>query len=100
MSKNMNAAPFNNLEEIAIRKQQLRRKIKAQEEVLSADFDDYQEDVEALKNLWNGILGFRRFRQNGIISGISKLSSGGSVSSLFLTVAAKVVKFLWNRRKR
>lgn len=100
MSKNTNVAPFNNLEEIANRKQQLRQKIKAQEEVLSTDFDDYQEDVDAFKNLWSGILGFRRFRQNGIVSGISKLTSGGSATSVALTVATKVIKFLWNRRKR
>lgn len=100
MSNKVNAAPFNNLEEIANRKQQLRQKIKAQEEVLSTDFDDYQEDVDAFKNLWSGILGFRRFRQNGIVSNISKVTSKGSVASVVLTVATKVVKFLWNRRKR
>ena len=65
-------APFNDLQEISKRKQQLRAKIEVQERKLSKDFDAYDDDVETLKRVWNGLKGIRNFGQNFSFSGISK----------------------------
>ncbi len=94
------SAPFNNLDEISLRKEQLKKDIHAQENVLANDFDAYQEDVDTFKKIWNSAVGIRRFTQNGIVSNISKLASNHSTLSTFLTIGTKVFQFLWNRRKR
>lgn len=97
---NKKEAPFHNLEEIAARKQQLRRKISAQERRLSKDFDAYQEDVDTAKRLWHGIVGIRKVRPRNMLEGISRVSNKSSRLTTAFTIGAKVVKWLWDRKKR
>ncbi|MBO4381446.1 MAG: hypothetical protein J5799_00745 [Bacteroidales bacterium] len=97
---NKKEAPFHNLEEIAARKQQLRRKISTQERRLSKDFDAYQEDVDTAKRLWHGIVGIRKVRPRNMLEGISRVSNKSSRLTTAFTIGAKVVKWLWDRKKR
>ena len=97
---NKKEAPFNNLDEIAARKQQLRRKISAQERRLSKDFDAYQEDVDTAKRLWHGIVGIRKVSPRNMLEGISRVSNKSSRLTTAFTIGAKVVKWLWDRKKR
>ena len=97
---NKKEAPFHNLEEIAARKQQLRRKISAQERRLSKDFDAYQEDVDTAKRLWHGIVGIRKVRPRNMLEGISRVSNKSSRLTTAFTIGTKVVKWLWDRKKR
>lgn len=103
MSKKQSKAPFNSLEEIAARKQQLRRQIDKQEKVLSKDFDAYQDDVDTLKHLWQRMVSVRNIRRkanvDGIASGISSLTGKPSVATA-LTIGAKVAAWLWKRKRR
>ncbi len=93
-------APFNNLDEIAARKQQLRRKISAQERRLSKDFDAYQEDVDTAKRLWHGLVSIRKVRPKNVLSGITSVTNKSSRLTTAFTIGAKVVQWLWNRKKR
>ena len=94
-----NNAPFNNLDEIAARKQQLRRKISVQERRLSKDFDAYQEDVDTAKRLWHGLVNIRKVRPKNVLSGITSVTNKSSRLTTAFTIGAKVVKWLWDRRK-
>lgn len=103
MSKKQTKAPFNNLEEIAARKQELRKQIKRQEKVLAKDFDDYQEDVDTLKHYWQRLVSVRNIRKkanvDGIASGLSSLTGKPGVATA-ITIGAKVAAWLWKRKKR
>ena len=68
----MSKSPYENLQQIEARKQQLRKQIERQEEKLGRDFDLYQDDVETLKKFWSGVKGVRRFGQNISLSGVSQ----------------------------
>lgn len=98
----MSKAPFNNLQEIAQRKKELKSQIKRQEKVLSRDFDEYQEDVDTFKNLWERVKRLRNLRKNaqnsGIVSGISAISGKKGVVTA-VTVGAKILKWLWQKKK-
>lgn len=67
-------SPFENLQQIEARKQQLRLQIERQEEILGQDYELYQDDVDALNNLWNGVKGVYRFGHNIKTSGLSRVS--------------------------
>ena len=47
MSKKSDA-PFNNQEEIAVRRRQLQKTIRRQERRLSQDIDAYQDEIESV----------------------------------------------------
>lgn len=110
-----NTAPINDLQEIAIRKQQLRAKIERQERKLSKDLDYYQDDIETLKKTWTGLKNIRRFGQNISVSRISntvktirslpigkaaqKVTGKPSWLTAF-TIGAEVVNWIVQRRKR
>lgn len=103
MSKKKTKAPFNDLEEIAERKRELRKQIDRQEEVLAKDFDAYQEDVDTLKHLWQRVVSVRNIRKKanveGIASGLSSLTGKSGVATA-VTIGAKVVSWLWKRKRR
>lgn len=95
-------APFNSLEEIAFRKEQLRRQISRQEEVLAHDFDAYQEDVDTLKQIWSKVVGIRNLRKSKVVSGLSnvtKLTEKPGVSTA-ISLGTMLVKWLWNKRRK
>lgn len=98
----MSKAPFNDLQDIAQRKKELKSQIKKQEKILSRDFDDYQEDVDTFKNLWERVKRVRNVRQNaqnsGIVSGITSLTNKKGIVTA-VTVGAKIFKWLWQRKK-
>jgi hypothetical protein len=110
-----NPAPINDLQEIAIRKQQLRAKIERQERKLSKDLDAYQDDIETFKKTWSGLKSIRNFGQNFSISGISnaihtvralpigraaKKATGKSGWLTAFTLGAELVNWIVQRRKR
>jgi hypothetical protein len=110
----MSRAPFNDLQEIAKRKQQLKAKIELLERKLSKDLDAYQDDIETLKKTWNGVKSVRNFGQNFSLSGISnavqtvralpigkaakKTGKPGWLAAF--TIGAEVVNWFVQRRKR
>lgn len=110
-----NKAPINDLQEIEIRKQQLRAKIERQERKLSKDLDAYQDDIETFKKTWSGLKNIRHFGQNFNVSGISnaiqvfralpiggvvKKATGKSGWLTAFTVGAEIVNWIVQRRKR
>ena len=110
-----NKAPLNDLQEIAVRKQQLRAQIERQERKLSKDLDAYQDDIETFKKTWNGLKNIRHFGQNFSVSGISnaiqtvralpigkatKKATGKSGWLTAFTIGAEVVNWIIQRRKR
>lgn len=103
---NKSNAPFSNPREIALRKVQLRKRIKRQENLIGRDLEAYREDVDTLKRVWSRISGITRIGSGegrGLFS--SKLSknnnsSGKPVLLTALSVGAKVARWLWKRRKR
>jgi len=110
-----NKAPINDLQEIAVRKQQLRAKIERQERKLSKDLDAYQDDIETFRKTWSGLKSVRNFGQNFSISGISnaiqtiralpigkaaKKATGKSGWLTAFTLGAEVVSWIVQRRKR
>lgn len=110
-----NKAPINDLQEIAIRKQQLRAKIERQERKLSKDLDAYQDDIETFKKTWSGLKSIRNFGQNFSVSGISnaiqtvralpigkaaKKVTGKSGWLTAFTLGAEVVNWIVQRRRR
>lgn len=99
MSKD-NKAPFNNLEEIAARKRQLRKAIKRQENDLSNDIEAYREEIDSLKGVWHGMASIRRFRKNGLKTGLSQSADKSSRWVTAFTIGFKAVKWLVNRRKK
>ena len=111
-----NKAPFNDLQDIARRKQELRAKIELQERKLSKDLDAYQDDIETFKKTWNGLKNIRQFGQNFSFSGISSAvqavralpigkstkkvggKAGGWLTAF--TIGAEVVNWIVQRRRR
>ena len=108
-------APINDIQEIALRKQQIRAKIEVQERKLSKDLDAYQDDVETFKKVWGGLKGVRHFGQNFSLSGITnavqtvralpigkaaRKASGKSGWLTAFTLGAEVVNWFVQRRKR
>ena len=83
----MSKSPYENLNQIEARKQQLRKQIKRQEEKLGKDFELYQDDVETLKKFWSGVKGVRHFGQNFSLSGVSQAVQ--TVKALPIGKAAK-----------
>ncbi len=114
MSKSKVTAPYNNLEEIAYRKLQLREQITRQERKLAQDIDAYQEDIETYKKLWSGIKGVRQFGHNFSSSGITqavrtvstlplgKRAKSGGKSRWFtaFTLGAEVANWIIQRRRK
>jgi len=70
MSKKKSTAPYNSLKEIEYRKQQLRDQIKRQERILAKDVDEYEDDIETFKNVWQKVKGVRHLGKNINSSGI------------------------------
>lgn len=99
MSKKSNA-PFNNQEEIAARRRQLQKTIRRQERRLSQDIDAYQDEIESVKSVWHGLANFRRFRKNGLSSGISKVTGGSSRITTAFSLGIKAARWLLKRRKK
>ncbi len=115
---NKKTAPIMDLDDIAKRKQQLRAKIEVQERKLSKDLDAYQDDVETLKKVWNGLKGVRHLGQNFSVSGIGQAiqtvralpigkSAGAAAGKgkfsgwlTALSVGAEVVNWFVQRRKK
>lgn len=106
-----NNAPLNSLQDIEKKKRQLKAKIELQERKLSRDLDEYQEDVETLKNTWSRIKGIRSIGQNISSSGISHvlqaLPIGGRAvtggKSRWLTafsLGAELVSWMIRRKKK
>jgi len=108
MSKNK--SPFGSLEDIEVRKQQLRRQIAQQEEQLGHDFDAYQEDVDTVKRVWSSVMSIRHFgkkAKDGGVGAISKISEtaselvgGGSKLTTAVTIAGKILLWAWRRKKK
>lgn len=99
----MSSAPFNNLQEIAQRKAELRHKIAKQEKLLSADFDAYQEDVDTFKQLWSRLKSIRELRKRANIDGIASHWSsvaGKSKVVTLVSLGAKVARWIWKRKNR
>ena len=93
-------APFNNLEEIAVRKRQVNSQIKRQERLIGRDIDSYREEISSLKGVWNGVANLGRFskeRQNA-----EPLRATNNVSRIVsaFSFGVKVVKWLADKRKR
>ena len=120
VSMSSKKAPFNDLQDIAKRKQQLRARIEVQERRLSKDLDAYQDDIDTFKKTWTGLKNIRHFGQNFSLSGISNvvqtvralpigknktgsLSKGkgkiGGVLTAF-SIGYEVVNWIVQRRKR
>ena len=120
VSMSSKKAPFNDLQDIAKRKQQLRARIEVQERRLSKDLDAYQDDIDTFKKTWSGLKNIRHFGQNFSLSGISNavqavralpigknktgaLSKGkgkvGGVITAF-SVGYELVNWIVQRRKR
>lgn len=110
-----NKAPINDLNEIAVRKQQLRAKIEVQERRLSKDLDAYQDDIETFKNVWSGLKGVRHFGQNikgsNIVQAVqtvralpigktAKKAGGKSGWITALTIGTELVSWIIRRRNR
>jgi len=106
----MSRTRFESLKDIEIRKQELRRQIAHQEESLSHDLDAYQEDVNTMKRLWGYMVSVHKMggkvRKEGLGS-ITRLASeaaspisNGSKWSTALTVAGRILIWVWNRKKR
>lgn len=98
----MSKSPYNDLQEIARRKEALRKEIKQQETQLSHDFDAYQEDVDTLKHVWNRIVSMRKLRERSHVDNIaSTLGSYTKKPALVtaITVGAKLIRWLWKRKK-
>lgn len=72
MSKRKSTAPYNSLQEIAYRRQQLKAQIRRQENILVKDMDAYEDDIETFKRLWSKVKGVRHLRQNISSSGIGQ----------------------------
>lgn len=107
MTNRIQSSPYQNLEEIALRKAQLRKQIAKQEKRLNRDFDAYQDDVDTLKRVWNRVVSIATFRKrnvpDNVSSGLSKISALSNKPGLVtaLSVGAKVVGWLWKwKRKR
>lgn len=110
---NMSKSPFENLQQIEARKQQLRLQIERQEEILGQDYELYQDDVDALKNVWTGVKGVYRFGQNVKTSTLSRISQvlpiGESKTNnqsskinwfSVINVATEVVGWVLKRRRK
>ena len=110
-----NKAPINDLNEIAVRKQQLRARIEVQERRLSKDLDAYQDDIETFKNVWSGLKGVRHFGQNikgsNIVQAVqtvralpigktAKKAGGKSGWITALTIGTELVSWIIRRRNR
>ena len=101
---------FGSLQDIEVRKQELRQQIALQEERLGEDFDAYQEDVDTVKRMWGSVMSIRHFGKKakdggaGAISKISETASGlvgnGSKLSTVVTVAGKILLWAWRRKKK
>ncbi len=105
-----NKAPINNLDEITIRKEQLKANIKLQEHKLSKDLDAYHDDLDTLKKIWNGLKSVKRFGDNFSISEISNMArilpignkkndSDKSTIITAFTLGAELVSWIIKRRK-
>ena len=99
MSKKSDA-PFNHQEEIAVLRRQLQKTIRRQERRLSQDIDAYQDEIESVKSVWHGLANFRRFRKNGLSSGISKVTGGSSRITTAFSLGIKAARWLLKRRKK
>lgn len=110
-----NKAPINDLNEIAVRKQQLRARIEVQERRLSKDLDAYQDDIETFKKMWSGLKGVRHFGQNikgsNIVQAVqtvralpigkaAKKAGGKSGWLTALTIGTELVSWIVRRRNR
>lgn len=110
-----NSTPIRDLNDIAVRKQQLRAKIELQERKLSKDLDAYQDDIDTFKKVWSGLKGVRHFGQNFSLSGIAqavstiralpigktaKKSSGKAGWLTALTIGTELVSWIIQRRKK
>jgi len=110
-----NKAPINDLNEIAMRKQQLRARIEVQERRLSKDLDAYQDDIETFKKMWSGLKGVRHFGQNikgsNIVQAVqtvralpigkaAKKAGGKSGWLTALTIGTELVSWIVRRRNR
>lgn len=106
MSKKNSNAPFQSLEDIAVRKAQLRKQIKRQEKALSEDFKAYEDDVDMLKRGWTRLMNVNKLRKNMASKNISKKLSGLSALSnksgwvTAATVGVKVLQWLWKRKSK
>jgi hypothetical protein len=106
MTNRTKSSPYQNLEEIALRKAQLRKQIAKQESRLSRDFDAYQDDVDTLKRLWNRVVSIATLRKrtvpDNVSSRLSKISALSNKPGLVtaLSVGAKVVSWLWKRKHK
>lgn len=106
MTNKSTHAPFNSLEEIAVRKAQLRKQITWQKNVINKDFEAYQEDVDTLKRIWGRIVSLRNLRQKtnveGVTSKLSRLSSLSSKPGLItaISIGAKVIGWIWKRKRK
>ena len=106
----MSKSRYANLRDIEVRKKELRRQIAQQEELLSQDFDAYQEDVDTVKRVWGSLVSIRNFGKKakdggtGAISKITETASGlvggGSKLSTAVTVASRILLWAWQRKKK
>ncbi len=105
----MSKSRFESLEDIKIRKQELRRQISRQEETLGQDFDAYQEEVDTVKRFWGYMVSFHKMggkvRKEGLgaikhlAGGATSAVSDGTKLSTAITVAGKILLWAWNRKK-
>lgn len=103
-------SPYQSLKDIEKRKQQLRKQIARQENKLAQDFDAYQDDVDTVKRMWSSVMGIRNFGKRAGESKVGKLTKkageaagllgGGSKLSTAVTIAARVLVWAFNRKKK
>ena len=100
---------FRNLNDIEVRKRELRKQIAKQEAKLGKDFEAYSEDVDTLKRVWSSVVGIRNFGKRAAESGIGQVTRiageatgllGKSKWSTAIVLASNIASWLWNRKRK
>lgn len=83
---------FRNVQDIEMRKTELRYQIYAQEERLSKDFDAYKDDWDSLCNTWNFLFGRHNSKKSGLTGSTSGLIT-------YFTIGYKVLSWIIGKFK-
>ncbi len=96
-------APFNNMEEIAVYKQRIRRELQQQEERLVRDMDAYQDDVDTMKGIWSNMVSVGQFAKNinvsHIVSGFNSVRNNVGIYNA-VRIGFKFIRWLKNRKRK
>lgn len=88
----MNKQEYRNVQDIAMRKSELRYEIRAQEERLNKDLDAYKDDWDALCNTWNFLFGRHHAKKTAGSNNASGLIT-------YFTIGYKVLSWIIGKFK-